>query len=102
MLYHLPPGQATSAQLVDICRNLFQTYGVPEEMSRDGALTSVPKFLSTWKVNHRVSSVSYAQSNGQAELAVKAAKRIVYENVATDESLNTDQVAISSVFIQAT
>ena len=97
MLYHLPPGQATSARLIDICRNLFQTYGVPEEMSRDGGPPmhshQFKNFLSIWKVNHRVSSVSYAQSNGRAELAVKAAKRIVYDNVATDGSLNTDKVA---------
>ena len=41
----------------------------------------------------RLSSVSYPQSNGRAELGVKAAKRIIHNNIASDGSLNTDNAA---------
>ena len=50
-------------------------------------------FLKTWGVRDRVSSVGYAQSNGRAELAVKAGKRIIYDNAAPDGSLDTDKIA---------
>ena len=97
MLYHLPPGQATALRLIDITRDIFQAYGVPEELSRDGGPPmhshAFLDFLTRWKVDHRLSSVGYAQSNGRAELAVKTAKRIVYDNIASNGSLNTDKVA---------
>ena len=97
MLYHLPPGHATAAHLINITRDIFQTYGVPEELSRDGGPPmhshAFLDFLARWKVDHRLSSVGYAQSNGRAELAVKTAKRIVLDNVATNGSLNTDKTA---------
>ena len=37
--------------------------------------------------------MEYPQSNGRAELGVKAAKRIIHNNVASDGSLNTDNAA---------
>ena len=96
-LYHLPPGKATATNLVDICRNMFQTYGIPEEISRDGGppmqSQKFIEFLKSWRVKERISSVGYAQSNGRAELAVKAGKRIIYDNVASNGSLDTDKVA---------
>ena len=97
MIYHLPPGHTTATHLIDITRDIFQTYGVPEEMSRDGGPPMHSQifldFLSRWKVDHRLSSVGYAQSNGRAELAVKTAKRIVLDNVAPSGSLDTDKIA---------
>ena len=70
MLYHLPPGQATALHLKDITRDIFQAYGVPEELSRDGGPPmhshAFLDFLTRWKVDHRLSSVGYAQSNGRA------------------------------------
>ena len=51
------------------------------------------EFLKSWRVKERISSVGYAQSNGRAELAVKAGKRIIYDNVASNGSLDTDKVA---------
>ena len=57
ILYHLPPGKANSASLIEICRNIFITYGVPEEISRDGGPPMQSQafldFLDTWKVKHR-------------------------------------------------
>lgn len=94
ILYHLAPGEANAESLVSICRSIFQTYGVPEEIASDGGppLTShrFLSFLKVWGVEHRLSSVGYAQSNGRAELAVKAGKRIVYGNTASNGSLDND------------
>ena len=42
---------------------------------------------------HRLLSAKYSQSNGRAELGVKSAKRIIFENVAPDDSLHSDTVA---------
>ena len=40
----------------------------------------VGAFLSAWGVQHRVSSARYPQSNGRAELSIKTAKRLIYDN----------------------
>lgn len=97
LIYHLRPGEITASRLVTICRELFQTYGAPEVLSSDGqsifTAQIFQQFLSCWGVSHRLSSVDYAQSNGRAELAVKAAKRIVRDNANADGSLDNDKVA---------
>ena len=97
MVFHLKPGQASAGNLISICRGVFQAYGVPEEISSDGGppFTSnrFLSFLEVWGVSHRLSSVGYAQSNGRAELAVKAAKRIVLGNTTADGSLDNDRAA---------
>ncbi len=92
---HFKPGQATTANLVKECRFLFSTFGVPEEFSSDGGPQfkhSFQKFLDTWGVHHRLSSVDYPQSNGRAELGVRTAKRILLDNLGKDGSLNSDKV----------
>ena len=97
ILYRLEPGHATSAILMPICRQLFQTYAAPEELGTDGGpsftSSTFQEFLKTWCVRHRLSSVAYPQSNGRAELAVKTAKRIVKGNTGPQGSLDNDNVA---------
>ena len=97
ILYHLESGHATSTKLMSICRQLFQTYGAPEELSTDGGppftSSTFQEFLKTWCVRHRLSSVVYPQSNSWAELAVKTAKRIVKGNIGPLGSLDNDSVA---------
>ena len=82
---------------MSICRQLFQTYGAPEELSTDGSppftSSTFQEFLKTWCVGHRLSSVAYPQSNGRAELAVKTAKRIEKGNTGPQGSLDNDNVA---------
>ena len=46
-----------------------------------------------WAVKHRLSSAAYPQSNGQAELAVKSAKRIISGNTGAQGSLDNDCAA---------
>ena len=90
-------GEMGSTSLVNVLRELFSAYGAPEELSSDGGpqfkACVFKDFLARWGVSHRLSFVSYPQSNGRAELGVKTAKRIIHNNVASDGSLNTDKVA---------
>lgn len=83
-----------SAGLVRHLRTLFATFGVPEEISSDGGpeftASNTQSFLKTWGVRHRVSSVSFPQSNGRAEVAVKAAKRLLMSNTGPTGNLNQD------------
>ena len=77
-IYHFGLRQCTSASLISACRSIFTAFGAPEQFSSDGGLqlnsTAFKEFLSRWGEKHRLSSVEYRQSNGRAELGVKAAK----------------------------
>ena len=84
-------------KLQNIFRYLFAAYGVSEELSSDGGpqfmAESFQQFLKLWCVKHKLSSVSYPQSNGRAETAVKSAKRIIHNNISADGSLNNEKAA---------
>ena len=77
-------------------RQLFSTFGVPEEITSDGGpeFTSneVATLLKTWGVKHRLSSAYFPQGNGRAELAVKATKRLLEDNINPAGDLNTDRM----------
>ena len=96
-IFYFRPGESTSSALIKECRELFISYGVPEEVSSDGGpqfkANDFSKFLQQWGVKHRKSSVGYPQSNGRAEVAVKSAKRIIRDNVAANGSIDTDEAA---------
>ena len=70
--------------LVRLLRSYFATFGVPEEISSDGGpeFTAfvTQNFMRKWDIKHRVSSAYFPQSNGRAEVAVKAAKRLFMFN----------------------
>ena len=107
ILYHLKPGHATTSKLMSICRHLFQTYSTPDKLSTySGTLFTssiFQEFLRTWCVRHRLSSVTYPQSNSWAELAVRTAKRLVNGNIAPPPgSLDNDNVALAILLYQNT
>lgn len=95
-LHHFK-NEATAELLVKECRSLFMAYGVPEEFCSDGGpqfkSEIFKKFLNTWGVRHRISSAEYPQSNGRAELAVKTSKRIIYDSITENGSLDNDKIA---------
>ena len=88
-----------------ICHNTLQqvfcdlliAYGVPDELSTDSGSQFMAKdfqdFLKLWGVTHRLWSARYPHSNGQAEVAVKAAKHIIHNNCLPDGGLNTAKAA---------
>ena len=82
---------------MSICHQLLHTYGTPEELSSDGGPSFTSRifqyFLQTWCVKHRLSSVTYSESNGPAELTVKTVKRIMNGNARLPGSLDNDNVA---------
>ena len=66
IIHHLNHGQANASRLISICRDIFQTYGAPEELSSDGGppfkSSMFTQFLKDWAVKHRLSSAAYPQS----------------------------------------
>lgn len=78
---HFKWREATTPSIEMIFRELFITFGVPDDLSTDGGpqftANSFKMFSETWGVQHQKSSVEYPQSNGRAEVAVKSAKRII-------------------------
>ena len=91
------PGDATSSKIISHLRVFFRRWGAPECLSTDGgtnlASSEVTEFLKKWRVTARVSSAHYPQSNGRAEAAVKAAKRVLRGNTGVGGSLDCDKVA---------
>ena len=96
-IYYFKWRDATTSSIEMIFRELFITFGVPDELSTDGGpqftANSFKMFSETWGVQHQKSSVEYPQSNGRAEIAVKSAKRIIYNNTGTNDSLDNNNAA---------
>ena len=95
MIYNFKE-RASSSKLVTICREIFATYGVSEEVSTDGGpqftAQEFQNFIQTWGIKHRISSVNYPQSNGRAEIGVRTAKRIIAGNIDAEGSTDTNKV----------
>jgi hypothetical protein len=96
-VFACPPGssRAGAAGLIGCLRLLFATFGVPEEFSSDGgpefSSGALREFLRRWGVQHRISSAYNPQSNGRAEVAVKATKRLLRSNVGPTGNLDNDR-----------
>jgi len=61
-------------------------------VARNSSLNETEDFFTRWGIKHRISSAYFPQSNGRAELAVKATKRLLEDNVGPNGELNTDRV----------
>ena len=96
------PSTCTSGSkgLCDALRRVFQTFGVPDEISSDGGREFISEeavaFYDKWGVSHRLSSAYFPQSNGRAEVAVKTTKRLLEDNMNADGSLNNDSLVLLS------
>ena len=94
----IKPGTAESGAtgLCTALRKLFATFGVPVELASDGGPEFTSKltedFLQRWGVEHRQSSSYLPSSNGRAELAVKATKRLLTDNINANGDLDTDKM----------
>lgn len=92
-----PGSQASGAKgLCQALRQVFVTFGVPDEISSDGGPEFTAEeskdFYRRWGTRHRLSSAYFPQSNGRAEVAVKSTKRLLEDNVGPSGDLNTDDV----------
>ena len=76
-VYHFA-NRTTSSKLITVCRDLFATYGAPEEISTDSGLqftsSEFREFLKNWGIHHQLSSAEYLQWSccGLAEATVLA------------------------------
>ena len=81
--------------LCSAMRRVFATFGVSREVSSDGGPEYKDEFeawLNKWGSTHRLSSSYLPKSNGRAEVAVKATKRLLEKNIKPDGSLDSDKV----------
>ena len=80
-------GQASAQGLIAIIRILFDTFGVPQEISSDGgpefSSAATADFPTRWEVRHGMSSAYFPLSNGRAEVAVKKVKIVPMNNVSS-------------------
>ncbi|CAL4067943.1 unnamed protein product, partial [Meganyctiphanes norvegica] len=85
---------AGATGLVASLKNVFATFGIPEELASDGGpeftASATRNFLSSWGVHHRLSSVAFPHSNCRAELGVKSMKRLLTGNTGHGGSLDSD------------
>ena len=92
-VYQAGPDGAES--LIKELKTHFTTFGISSELASDGAGEYVSgktqKFLKNWKVNFRLSSAYFPHSNQRAELGVRAAKRMLRENLSASGNLDTDR-----------
>ena len=84
-----------AAGLIRHLRSFFATFGVSEELSKNGGpqfmAGQTAYFLSHWGIRHCLSSAHFPQSNGRAEVAVKTAKHLLTSNTGQTGSLNNDK-----------
>ena len=73
--------------LICALRNQFSMFGIAGELAADGVpeftANSLQRFLSSWGVHHRLSSVAFPHSNCCAEVALKTVKWMLTENSGT-------------------
>ena len=95
-IYSAGKGEFDAKSLVAKSREYFTNFNIPEEIATDGGpqLTSntFQKSLKAWGIRHRLSASYNPHSNCRAELAVKAGKRLLRDNVGPGGSLDTDRV----------
>ena len=81
--------------LVKRLREVFVTFGVPEELTSDGGpqftAGRTREFLKSWSVHHRITSVANPHANCRAEIAVKTVKRMLMDNTGPTGSLDIDK-----------
>ena len=86
-----------SKHIIKVLREYFTRWGIPVNLTTDGASVYVSQemeeFLLRYGVSHRVSSAYYPRGNKRSEVAVKSGKRLVMENLGSNGSLDSDKVA---------
>ena len=84
-----------SKHVISVLRNYFTWWGIPVELTMDGAFVYVSQemedFLSRYGVKHTVSSNYYPRGNMRSEVAVKSAKQLMMDNLSPKGSLDTDR-----------
>ena len=86
-----------SYHVIEVLRQYFARWGIAKEVTSDGAAVFnsalMQDFFARWGITHRVCSAYYPRANKRAEVAVKAAKRLIMGNLGPKGTLNTDSFA---------
>ena len=81
VIANFPNRNLKSRDVISVLRHCFMTYGVPSRIRSDGGLqfasSEFADFATTWSFTHVMSSPHHPKSNGHAEAAVKAMKRLL-------------------------
>ena len=81
LTFHFAKGNTTSRHTTNACRRAFMALGVSVRFRSDGAPQFASRefrqFLKRWGVNAELSAPHYPQSNGLAEAAVEAMKKLI-------------------------
>lgn len=87
---HLPSG-APSGKIMKHLRHFSPGRGAPKQLSIDGGKNLVngkmAAFFRIWGVMTSLSSAQYPQPNGQAQVVMKTAKRILRNTTGTSSSV---------------
>lgn len=71
----------TSLAVVEHCKSIFARHGIPSELLSDNgpqfSSERFSEFAARWGFTHTTSSPRYAQSNGEAERAVRTVKGLL-------------------------
>ncbi|XP_076028441.1 uncharacterized protein LOC143017536 [Oratosquilla oratoria] len=85
---------SSTSQTIRLFRHFFSTFGVPVRLRTDGGpqftAYDFAEFLRRWGVRHDVSTPYHPQSNGHAESAVKAVKRLIIKVAPNGEIRHSD------------
>ena len=88
-----PNRNLKTLDVISVLRHCFMTYGVPSRIRSDGGLqfasSEFANFAATWNFTHVMSSPHHPKSNGHAEAAVKAMKRLL-QKASPSGVLNSD------------
>ena len=95
ILYNLKPAHATTSILISICYGQLHMYGTIVKLNSDGGPPFISslfwQFFNTWRMKQQLSSVTYPQTNGKAELLVKTTKRILNGYMNPQSSSDNDK-----------
>ena len=79
----IPKGKSTSNTIIEIFKDIFSEYGIPEKLITDNgsqyASQVFKEFVSNWGLEHITSSPRYPQSNGFIERQVQIVKNTIYK-----------------------
>ena len=85
-----------SKHLITVLRNYFAQWGIPVNLTTDGATVytsaELKEFLTRYGVTHRVSAAYYPRGNKRAEVGVKSSRRLIMDNISPRGSVDTDRL----------
>ena len=94
-VFPAPPGQFDSKSFINMMRQFFACWNIPEHLTTDGGPQMMSADVQAWlrklDVHHQTSSSYFPHANTRAEVAVKSTKRMLLDNLTRNGGLDTDR-----------